>query len=222
MKNNWKPFILILGFLLATSCSPNLTEAEMTATQEALASPTPTKTSTPTPTSTATPTITLTPTATPVPIDVTIQDNGSTLVQIPAYGFQFEVPAGWTYSLPSEDATSDSLGSAMLEIQGGDNALFDVSLVDTSRSLERYLERRVEISRYGMGFTIHRQGITTNRYGVSLAYYEQSGEFGPTFIHSYSIFVESQGEMIHFSFWRNLNAARSAIAQIQASFQWID
>ena len=215
MENSWKSFILLFGLLLASACSPPLSEAEMTATQEALYSPTPTVTNTSTPT--LTPTVTRTPTATPVQFEVENQENGSTLVRNFVYRIQFELPSGWTYSPPRPG--SEGLGSAGFNNGAGSSVRLTVSSEDTSRSTEEFTDDRIFMYRDLFGLVIHRQGSTTSQSGVPLAYLEASGEYNSGQVHYYLIILRSRGVLIHFDFSGDINAARTAIGQIQASIQ---
>jgi hypothetical protein len=215
-----KPLILLLGVLLVAGCSPSLTEAERTATQEALVSSTPTLTNTPTVTHTLPPT--LTPTATPVPVVAEPQEDGTTLVKVVVDGFQFVLPAGWEYQPPGSDPDPDWRTGASLEIPSSSNISLDVSMVDTRRDLEAFLERLA--TQYTvLEFTVLRQDVTTNRQGVPIAVLEVQGDFGPVEgVHNYHIVMQLRGQIVMLSFGGNLNLARNAIMAIQDSIQLID
>jgi hypothetical protein len=222
MKETWKPFILLMGVLLAASCSSSLTEAEMTATQEALASPTPTATHTPTALPTATPTITQTPTATPVPFEVEIQDDGSSLIRVPAYGFQFVLPGDWSYGPPDADANPGTFGTAEFPIADGSNGWLRLAIVDTQLSPEAHMEEWIEHDINALAATIHRQGVTTNGYNIPIAFFEESWDFHTEHAHLYNFYFISNGEMISFFFGSDINLVIPAIEEIQASIQGID
>lgn len=227
MKHTQKPLILLLGVLLANllaaSCSPPLTEADMTLTQAALVSPTSTTTSTPRPSSTATltPTNTPPPTPTPLPYYVSTQRDGSTLVTNGTYGFQFELPEGWTYRQPRADG---DLGFGRYNNGSGTEATLDPATVDTTLSLERHLNYRVNWASI-FNSTIHSQAVTTNQHGVTLGYFHSTGypiTGGGSPIRWYFIYFESRGVMIEFHFEEDVHLVLDDIAHIQESIQLID
>jgi len=223
LQTRWNPVVLSIAILLIAACSPAPTEAELTATQEALASPTPMVTRTPTPTQTPTvtmtPTVTLTPTPTPLPVVAEPQANDTTRVRVVVDGFQFVLPAGWVYEPPGSNPDPDWRTGASLEVAGGDNISFDVEIEDTSRSPEEEVDHLL-LYYTPLEFTIRRTGVTTNRHGVSLAYLEVSGDFGfIEGIHIFHLFMTNQGRLISLTFGGNINAGRYTIAAIQDSIQ---
>jgi hypothetical protein len=207
----------------------------MTATQEALYSPTPSETPTPTVTQTVpptlTPTITLTPTPTIPPVVVEAQNDGTTLVRFNIEGFEFVLPQGWNFT--ATDGTR-SPGGARFDFDDGANIRLTVYYLDTDRwwppvqtaeqARDRYCNRLNDES----GVDVHRCSLTTNRHNVQLAYLEASGDRDLGFdithenYHEYSLFFESNHLMIRFWIVGNINAGRDAIGLIQNSIQLID
>jgi hypothetical protein len=201
--------IVVLIIPACANLSPSSSDLASTAT--ATASPAATATATRTPTQTPPPTWTPTPTITPaptrIPVIVEDQDNGTTVVTDPEHGYRYLLPAGWERGRGSLD--------------GNAGTYFDVSHDDDS-PLDDYLERRVNIYDYGWGFTIHRQGITTNSHNTTLAFVEYSGTFGGHDVHSYEVFFLSNGYLVHFSFANSIDSARQAINMIQDSIQLLE
>lgn len=218
--------MILIGIVLTASCSPSLTEAEMTATQEALVSSTPTWTDTPTVTQTLpptlTPTITLTPTPAQPPIEIEVQDDGTNLVQVNAYGFQFVLPAGWTYRTPT--MTRFEQGWEAWPMGGDENSVsLRVTLSDTRRSAESEARTRANLFDYADDCNLLSHDVTTNQHNVSLFFIEARGEYlGNDNFHQYLLYFDVDGKPIEFKFSGNINAIRYAIGLIQNSIQWID
>ena len=225
MKTTWKPLILLLAVLLAipltASCAPPLTEAEMTLTQVALVSPTATVTSTPRPTSTPTltPTNTPSPTPTPLPVFVSTQRDGSMLVRDERYGFQFELPEGWTCTFYPRDPGDYSFGFCRHDDEDGTEATLDIGFAVYNWSVERYLEWYTSGMEILFDYRVLGKEMTTNQHGVPLGI---SHMLFPSGEPQYSIFFISQGHLLQFRFQENLTLVWNDIDQIQDSIQLID
>ena len=216
MRLHWNVAILLCSILLAAACSPAPTEAELTATQETLASPTPTVTVTSTftptptitPTITPTPTITLTPTVTPPVYAVELQANGTTLVQRFTQRFQFTLPAGWTYS-------PVRLGSAT-------NGTTDIVITINNDydSPEDFLHGRGLVYE-GLGLTIRREQLMTNPHNVPMGVLEASGEWNGNNFHEYHIVFRSGVYLIEIDVDGDIDAGRYDLGLIQNSIQAI-
>lgn len=225
MKCLLKPFILLAALMFATACSPSLTEAEMTATQEALYSPTPSETHTPTVTQslppTLTPTITITPIPTTPPVVAEAQDDGTTLVRFNSEGFQFVLPEGWNYRITNPE--SGKMGEAKFDVGDGTDITFWVWYLDTSRSAEYQRDRYLNLYDYDDDVDILRDGLTENQHNLQMAYLEVSGQYlAFDHYHEYSLFFQSNHGVIRFIFFGNINAGRYPIGLIQNSIQLID
>ncbi|MGD8604883.1 MAG: hypothetical protein PVF49_09980, partial [Anaerolineales bacterium] len=150
---------------------------------------------------------------TPVQVEVEIQDNGRTLVKNYVYRVQFELPAGWTFT-PSHSG----LGSANYDNGAGSSVRLSITIDDTNTSAEEFMDTRAFEYRVGFDFTVNRKG-STSQGGFQLAYLEMSGEYNSERIHNYWIFLRSRGVLVEFAFSGDIDTARTAINQIQASIQ---
>ena len=220
-----KPFMILIGAALAASCTPGLTETEMTATQQALSSPTPMVTITPTVTRTLpptlTPTITLTPTSTTLPVVVEAQDDGSTHVRFFALGFQFVLPQGWNFR--AADPESGRMGEVKFDFGDGTDITFWVWHLDTNQSAEYQRDRYLNLYDYDDDVDILRHGLTENQHHLQMAYLEVSGQYlAFDHYHEYSLFFEANEGVIRFIFFGNINAGRYPIGLIQASIEGLD
>jgi hypothetical protein len=197
----------------------------MTATQQALYSPTPTETQTPTVTQTLlpslTPTITLTPTPTIPPIEVEPQEDGTTNIRFVTLGFQFALPQSWDFRVV--DPESDRMGEVEFDFGDGTDITLWVWHLDTSRSAEYQRDRYLNLYDYDDDVDILRQGLTENQHNMQMAYLEVSGQYlAYDHYHEYSLFFEADEGVIRFIFFGNINAGRYPIGLIQASIETID
>jgi hypothetical protein len=235
MVISWKSIILLFTLVFTAACSPPLSEAEMTATQEALVSSTPTLTNTPTVTRTLpptlTPTITITPIPTIPPVVVEAQNDGTTLVRFNIEGFEFVLPQGWNFT--ATDATR-APGGARFDLDDGTFINLTVFYLDTDRwwppvqTAEQVRDFYCNRLNDESGVDVHRCSLTTNRHNVQLGYLEASGDrdLGGDVTyenyHEYSLFFQSNHWTIRFWFHGNINAGRDAIELIQDSIQFPD
>ena len=131
------------------------------------------------------------------------------------YGFQFELPEGWT--CPSAWEVSNGMGYCNHDNEDWTQARLRLHLSLCS-SVENFLGHEEVIVRAVNHCSMRRQEIISNQYGVQLGI--SHSICGSTQFY-YIVFL-SQGELIVFDFEENLTLVWNDIDQIHESIQLID
>ena len=220
MKKLLSKYATMVFMILAIfGCSiPGTLSSEPSSTQTAAANPpesataASTATETPSPTSTSTPSIT--PTATPLPFVYELQDDGTTMVTDPPYGYGFVLPQGWEVTSPRLNTSPESRIFASNESSTASSTELWVSIDTDHRNLDTHLEDKLYLYGQLFDFTIQRQGQMTNSRGTTLGYVEYSGEYLGSSIHTYEVYFLSDAGMVELEFHDELDGAWGAIHSI--------